>query len=56
MNDKDYDKPFCIRPAPGTCCPDMNEDNSIDNYGICFGCGKVYNFQKLKQVLKELEE
>ena len=28
---------YSIRPAPGTCCPEMNIVN-----GVCEGCGKVW--------------
>jgi len=28
---------YGIRPAPGTCCPDMKVKDCV-----CQGCGKVY--------------
>jgi len=35
--EKEEDEGYGIRPAPGTCCPDMRIKD-----GVCQGCGKVY--------------
>jgi len=35
--EKKEDRGYGIRPAPGTCCPDMRIKD-----GVCQGCGKVY--------------
>ena len=38
---------LCIRPAPNTCCPERN-DNTINEFGYCSGCNKIYNAELFK--------
>lgn len=37
----ELDGPYSIRPAPGTCCPDMKIIN-----GVCSGCDTKHGGKK----------
>jgi len=46
---EDYeDRPFSIRPAPNTCCPERN-DRTIREFGYCNGCNTILDLELFKK-------